>query len=599
MQKINQLIIAIFLVAGIFSGASASEPTLTGTHLLDSMGRNLPALRQGQVRRVRNNFQLGDLHNFKTFNFAAKKWEETPARLVKAGEHICLYLEEGQTVEETILDGLIKEFDSVIYPTTAKYFGNEARPGIDGDSRLTVLLMDIRDDAETSGVYTSGYFNRADCYLPAEIPAGSDLQSNCREMLYADINPSDITSKEFYATIAHELQHLIHFFHDQKEYDWLNEGCSQMAPWLCGYGHPRQISAWQKTPDNSLLAWAPWQQVANYGQVYLWSYYVMNKFCSDAGERVKFFRELVADQDQGMASYDKLFKARGTTFEALFNNFCISSFINRKDVKPALLSFGEDLAGFQLPATTFIDRLPTTYRNNVSIWGADLVKVAIQSGAAEIKVGFAGDLNSLPNAFSVALVFFNESEAKVCQISYIDNIKSTTPNRPAHTARVMLHGQGDDYYPPPPPVKTQMGDITAKVPAGSDMLYLVIMGKGPADLPDSMLSWSGKATYRIDIEVTASHPAPAAAAPTVVANAAALLDNYVALKADLQSAAAYEETHAAFTAVEAELKAALKAELADNGREKKLFEILQTGSEDFAELKAFCAEVQNFNHLHH
>ena len=147
----------------------------------------------------------------------------------------------------------------------------------------------------------------------------------------------------------------------------------------------------------------------------------------------------------------------------------------------------------------------------MSIWGADLIKVAIQSNVAEIKVGFAGDLNSLPNVFSVALVFFNESEAKVRQISYIDNIKSTTPGRQAHTARVMLPGQGDDYYPPPPPVKTQMGDITAKVPAGSDMLYLVIMGKGPADLPDSMLSWSGKATYRIDIEVTASHPAPAAA----------------------------------------------------------------------------------------
>ena len=151
MQKINQLIVAIILVAGIFSGASASEPTLTGTHLLDSMGRNLPALQKKQVRRTRNNFQIGDLHNFKTFNFASKKWEETPARLVKAGENICLYLEEGQTVEEAILDGLIKEFDSVIYPTTARYFGNEARPGIDGENRLTVLLMDIRDDAETSG----------------------------------------------------------------------------------------------------------------------------------------------------------------------------------------------------------------------------------------------------------------------------------------------------------------------------------------------------------------------------------------------------------------------------------------------------------------
>lgn len=395
MQKINQWILAFCFVAGLFSHTAAAENTLTGTHLLDSLGKNLPRLAQRKSHRARNPFKIGDLHTFKTFNFSNKKWEETPARLLKTGENICLYLEEGREVDDKILDSLVKEFDARIYPTTARYFGSEARPGVDGDNRLTVLLMDIRDDSETTGVYTSGYFNRADCYLPGEIPADSDLQTNSREMLYADINPSDITSSEFFSTIAHELQHLVHFYQDAKEYDWLNEGCSQMAPWLCGYGHPRQISAWQKTPDNSLLAWAPWQQVANYGQVYLWTYYVMNRFCRDEQERVQFFRQLVADPEQGMLSYDKLFKARGTSFSALFNNFCITSFVNRSQVDPANLSFGEDLAGFQLPATAFVESLPTTIRNNVSIWGADLVKVALAKNYTELKVSFAGDLNTL------------------------------------------------------------------------------------------------------------------------------------------------------------------------------------------------------------
>ena len=104
---------------------------------------------------------------------------------------------------------------------------------------------------------------------------------------------------------------------------------------------------------------------------------------------------------------------------------------------------------------------------------------------------------------------------------------------------------------------------------------------------------------RMPIDRTISMPEPVAAAPAFAANAAVLLDNYVALKAGLQTTTDYEETHAVFAAVETELKASLKAELAENDGEKKLFETLQTRYEGFAELKAFCDEVQKFNHLHH
>jgi hypothetical protein len=599
MQKINRLMLAVCMVMGLLSTASAATATLSGTHLLDSLGKKLPPLAMSKraIQRSRNIYQVGDLHTFKTFNFSSKKWEETSARLLKTGDNICLYLEEGQQVDEKILDALIREFDQRIYPITTKYFGSEARPGIDGDNRLTVLLMDIKDDADTSGVYTSGYFNRADCYLPDEIPAGTDLQSNSREMLYADINPSDITSTEFFATIAHELQHLVHFFHDQQEYEWLNEGCSQMAPWLCGYGHPRQISAWQKNPDNSLLAWAPWQQVANYGQVYLWTYYVMNRFCRNDAERVRFFRELVSDREHGMASYEKLFQSRGADFAAIFNNFCIASFVNRKGVEPQLFSFGDDLGSFQLPATTFVDKFPSMLRGNVCLWSADLVKVAVKSNMSEIKIAFAGDLNSLPNSFSVALVFFNEAESRVGKIEYIDNIKSTTPNSSVRVSRVMKPGYGDDYYPPPP-VKTQMGHISVQVPSGSDMLYLIIIGRGPADLPDSMLSWSGKVNYRLDIEAVVESGLPAGNSTASSPNVANLLHNYLATADKILEDGGSADSQEVLAAIESELKASLISEIESEAGEKPVLDAIMAGGDELISLKKSGQTLLNFHNLH-
>ncbi len=576
------LLLALLCVASI-SNAGQKEK-ISGTHFLDSYAKKLaPPTQRTSAKRIPVR-KVGEQHNFKTFNFAKNGWEETSATLTAVGKNIYVYLENGRFFDAEMQHRLIQEFDEKIYPVTTRYFGNEARPGIDNDFRITILLMDIQDNFQETGTYTSGYFNRGDCYLPNEIPEDVNLQSNCREMLYVDINPSDIESTEFFATIAHEFQHLIHFYHDSEEFDWLNEGCSQITTWLCGYGHPRQIEAYLKTPDNSLVAWAPWNQVANYGQVYLWCYYVMNKFCGSDADRVEFFRSLVDDQEKGMASFDKQFKKSGADFAGVFTDFCITGFVNRPGLEPSAYTFGEDLSEYQLPATAFFEQFPVMYRNSVSIWGADLIKVKIPGGMKKLRVDFAGDLNSLPNSFTVALVFVGEATSSVDSVEFIRNIESTTKN----PSRVMLPGHNDDY-PPPLPVKTQMGHLVASVPPNSDSLYLVIIGKAPAEIPDSTLAWAGKANYRIDIQGIENEAVSVCARGN--ANAGSLLRNYRVFRNNLEEFAGEES----FIALNSEIKSLIRDELVSESQ--PLLEAIRS-EPDFEELQSLVAELLKFSQLH-
>ncbi len=559
---------------------------ISGTHLLDSYAKKLARPGQRTPSKRVPASKIGDRQTFKTFNFATNEWEETRAILTASGKNVYLYLEAGRSFEAAKQQRLISEFDEKIYPVTTRYFGHEARPGIDNDERITILLMDIRDNFSESGTYTSGYFNRGDCYLPGEIPEDVNLQSNCREMLYIDINPSDTESTEFFATIAHEFQHLIHFYHDSEEYDWLNEGCSQISTWLCGYGHPRQIEAYQQTPDNSLVAWAPWNQVANYGQVYLWCYYVMNKFCGSDAERIEFFRALVDDQAKGMASFAKQFKESGADFAGVFTDFCIACFVNRPGLEPSVYSLGEDLNEYQLPATAFFDRLPLMYRNSVSIWGADLVKVKLGNDMKKLRVDFAGDLNNLPNSFTVALVFVSDATGSVDSVEFIENIESTTRN----VARVMLPGANDDY-PAPMPVKTQMGHLITSVPANSDSLYLVIIGKAPEDLGDSALAWAGKATYRVDVQCVENEVVAAAPQGSSRLDAHLLLNNYLKLRNRVDDFSGHEN----LVALTSEIKSLLKSEL--SSEDQPMLEAIQR-EPNCEELKKLVAELRKFSQLH-
>jgi hypothetical protein len=168
------------------------------------------------------------------------------------------------------------------------------------------------------------------------------------------------------------------------------------------------------------------------------------------------------------------------------------------------------------------------------MWGADMFKVNLAAAGSQIRIDFAGDLTTLDNQFEVILLFVDEVGKKVTGRHHITNIKATTPRRTG-ISRVMLPGHNNgDYDYPAPAVRTQMGHIELAVPQNAGMMYLMVIGKAPADVPDSMLVWSPKANYRVDIKtIEAATVAVPGADARFNAN---LLTQYINLGSDRSAA---------------------------------------------------------------
>ena len=117
-----------------------------------------------------------------------------------------------------------EEFDDSVYPKETQFWGAEPNPGIDNDSRVTILLEDL-----ISG--NGGYFDSSNEYSK-EISGNS----NEREMIFMSVESVGF-AKVF---LGHEFQHLIS--HNQKELlrnvqedVWLNELRSEYSVSLLGY----------------------------------------------------------------------------------------------------------------------------------------------------------------------------------------------------------------------------------------------------------------------------------------------------------------------------------------------------------------------------
>ena len=98
-------------------------------------------------------------------------------------------------------------------------FGQPWEPGIDGDSRFSVLHL-----AGSGDIYELGYFSDQD-----EYPQTIFQDSNEQEIIFLNMGQLEIGSELYFGTLVHELQHLSQWNLDKNESTWFNEGISQLA----------------------------------------------------------------------------------------------------------------------------------------------------------------------------------------------------------------------------------------------------------------------------------------------------------------------------------------------------------------------------------
>jgi len=284
-------------------------------------------------------------------------------------------------VTQEQVDSLRDEFDNNIYQKDTEFFGMpDSHTGMnpalnvpkgyyassDGKERVIMLVDNVKDESYYDAsypFYIAGFFSPTfERYID-------------RNIINIDSNKWDkrIPSKDIYGTIAHEFQHLIHSDNDSSEEKWINEGMSDFAQYLCGYGHDwGHVNYFLDHPENSLVSWDEYysaptgpETLADYGQAYLLQLYLNDHFGKD------LIKALAKDKDHGMVSLNKIMKQfnTGIDFNELFRRFSCALIVDSKNPGEGMYNF--DSIDVKVNTQAALEH----QKDGVPAWGVDYLKL--------------------------------------------------------------------------------------------------------------------------------------------------------------------------------------------------------------------------------
>jgi hypothetical protein len=280
---------------------------------------------------------LGTERNFKLLRFDNKAMLLEKAVVKALGDHCIIWVDKNIEVGDNQALMTAYQFDDVIYDTVRLNFGYEPNTGIDGDSRVNILLTDIKDPLD-GPTFVRGYYNPADLHLTDN----DNTTSNEMEVLYIDAVNQEPGKVEYFRTIAHQFCHMVLYNMDTsmgtigtREHLWIDEGMCLLAEYLCGYSHPHEyIESYLNDTNTSLVMsdvrdWAadtPWK---NYGASYLFVLYVYEHFGKE------FIRHWAATHDDGISGFNKAMQSSGRsdTFDTVFADWIMANLIDDVSVK--------------------------------------------------------------------------------------------------------------------------------------------------------------------------------------------------------------------------------------------------------------------------
>jgi hypothetical protein len=298
-----------------------------------SLAPRIPVLALAQVGAEKS-FWVADLDRSSVYTITAT--------LVVATEQLELWVEQGTPVDAEALQRSAQRFSESTYPLTRATFGSEWTPGIDGNPRLLVLNANLRG--------ASGYFGSANEYA-----ATVNLYSNEAEIVFMSTAlPAGTDSYD--AVLAHEFQHMIQWHQDANEDAWLNEGSSELAEMLNGFGwSSATVSEFARQPDIQLTTWASEGSalIAHYGASFLFMRFFADRFGSDALTR------LVQSPLNGMAAVrEQLVALKAGGLDELVADWVVANLIDARLETGAWDA--EALSRYSYPAVTVAAQTQTT-----------------------------------------------------------------------------------------------------------------------------------------------------------------------------------------------------------------------------------------------
>jgi immune inhibitor A len=319
---------------------------------------------------VTSYYQVGASQSFWISNTDTNENFQIEATLQYVTEHVYFWIENGVRFNRKDLRNLAETFEYQIYPTDRTYFGSEWTPGVDGDPHIYIIY------AKGLGSRLAGAFSSADEYSPL-----AHEYSNMHETFVLSADNQQLRKDYTYGVLAHEFQHMIHWYQDRNEDTWVNEGFSELASFINGYdvggfdylyvGEPDlQLNDWSTDPDGN----AP-----HYGASFLFMVYLLDRFGPAT------IRTLVQNPQNGMSSIDAVLSTLDTrdilTGEVIgaddvFLDWTLANYLNDKDIPDGRYAYHNYADAPQTGDTEAINRCPTEVNTrDVSQYGVDYIRI--------------------------------------------------------------------------------------------------------------------------------------------------------------------------------------------------------------------------------
>ena len=192
----------------------------------------------------------------------------------------------------------------------------------------------------------------------------------------------DLSGDFTLGVLAHEFQHMIHWYGDRNESSWLNEGFSELASHLNGYDVGGFDYLYTSDPDLQLNDWPNDSSATtpHYGAAFLFVDYFLDRFGDDAT------KALVAHPENGLASVDAVLTemdiADPLTGEAiwaddLFLDWVLATYLDDPSVADGRYNYKNYPASPTTSPTESIYSCPTeSLTRDVHQFGVDYIRIA-------------------------------------------------------------------------------------------------------------------------------------------------------------------------------------------------------------------------------
>src|SRR3989304_6800985 len=335
------------------------------------------------------NFTVGSAKSWRAVDFTNNNTEYWVASTCRAvGTNCYIFVADDvweNTVDQNSVDAVVDAFDNStpvdpnkgIYQTDVESFGNP--PDVDNDTKIIILILDIKDGYTGSGGYVAGYFSSAN----------ETRIIDAAEIYFMDANPTDLKTSGGLSTAlktaAHEFQHMINWnYHKTNpELTFINEGLSKVAEIVCGYGASMQ-SLYANEPNQYLFNWRTndYTLVLNdYARAQRFFLYLMEQF---GVESLKSFVQAYSNYGlAGISGLEKILENYSTSLGKVFLNFSIANGLNDLAVHNA---YGYSYQ--PLPYTTG----STFYNPNINATSSTLRNIGAEyftfSGSSDLNATF-------------------------------------------------------------------------------------------------------------------------------------------------------------------------------------------------------------------